>query len=105
MLLQSMERSRVHLLWKHGPASEKHEWYSATLLKKCGYICSWTATKMDPPQFLLDALTDSVSSGTFVDTKFFVFSRRETTRCVGSPRALYCNSRVLDAVPHFFTRE
>jgi hypothetical protein len=38
MLLQSMERSRVHLLWKHDPASEKHEWYSATLLTKCGYL-------------------------------------------------------------------
>ena len=67
-------------------------------------ICPWTATRMDPPQFLLDALTDSVGSGTFVDTKFFVFSRRETTGRVGSPRALYCNRRVLDAVPHFSTR-
>ena len=35
---------------------------------------------MDPPQFLLDALTESVTSGTFVDTKCYVFSL-ET--CVG----------------------
>ena len=67
-------------------------------------ICSWTATKMDPPQFLLDALTDSISSGTFIDTKFYVFSRRDSaTGRVGSPRALYCNSRILDTVPYFST--
>jgi hypothetical protein len=58
---------------------------------------------MDPPQFLLDALTDSISSGTFIDTKFYVFSRREATGRVGSPRALYCNSRILNTVPYFST--
>jgi hypothetical protein len=58
---------------------------------------------MAPPQFLLDALTDSISSGTFIDTKFFAFSRREVTRRVGSPRALYCNSRILNTVSYFFT--
>jgi len=56
---------------------------------------------MDPPQFLLDALKASVTSGTFVDTKFYVFSRREVSGRVGSPRALYCNSRVLGTVPYF----
>jgi len=55
---------------------------------------------MDPPQFLLDALTDSITSGTFVDTKLYVFSRRERSGRVGSPRALYCNSRVLNTVPY-----
>ena len=54
---------------------------------------------MDPPQFLLDALDDSITSGTFVDTKFYVFSRREPSGCIGSQRALYCNSRVLKTVP------
>jgi hypothetical protein len=58
---------------------------------------------MDPPQFLLDALTDSIGSGTFIDTKFFAFSRREFPGRVGSPRALYCNSRVLNTVPYFST--
>ena len=58
---------------------------------------------MAPPQFLLDALTDSVSSGTFIDTKFFAFSRREVPGRVGSPRALYCNSRILNTVSHFST--
>jgi len=57
--------------------------------------------EMDPPQFLLDALKASVTSGTFVDTKFYVFSRREVSGRVGSPRALYCNSRVLSTVPYF----
>ena len=58
---------------------------------------------MEPPQFLLDALTDSIGSGTFIDTKFYVFSRRQATGRVGSPRALYCNSRILDTVPYFST--
>ena len=58
---------------------------------------------MDPPRFLLDALIDSVGSGTFIDTKFFAFSRREFAGRVGSPRALYCNSRVLKTVPYFST--
>ena len=58
---------------------------------------------MDLPHFLLDALNDSIISGTFVDTKFYVFSRRGASGRVGSPRALYCNSRVLDTVPYFST--
>ena len=56
---------------------------------------------MDPPQILLDALNDSVTSGTFIDTKFYVFSRKEASGRVGSPRALYCNSHVLNTVPYF----
>ena len=56
---------------------------------------------MDPPRFLLDTLDDSIASGIFIDTKFYVFSRREASGYVGSPRALYCNSRVLDTVPYF----
>ncbi|KAF9779863.1 hypothetical protein BJ322DRAFT_346975 [Thelephora terrestris] len=56
------------------------------------------------PRFLLDALSDSISSGIFIDTKFYVFSRREPTYGrVSSPRALYCNSRILDKVPYFST--
>jgi len=58
---------------------------------------------MDPPHLLLDVLNDSITSGTFVDTKFYVFSRREASGRVGSPRALYCNSRILDTVPYFST--
>lgn len=56
---------------------------------------------MNPPHFLLDALNDSITSGTFVDTKFYVFSRREASGRVGAPQALYCNSRVLDTIPYF----
>jgi len=55
---------------------------------------------MDPPQFLLEALADSITSGTFVDTKIYVFSRRERSGRVGSPRALYCNNRALNTVPY-----
>ena len=60
-----------------------------------------TTTGMAPPQFLLDALSDSITSGTFIDTKFHVFTRRDASGRVYAPRALYCNSRVLDTVPYF----
>lgn len=58
---------------------------------------------MDPPHFLLDALKASITSGTFIDTKFYVFSLQDSSGCVGFPRPLYCNSRVLNTVPYFST--
>ena len=58
---------------------------------------------MDLPHFLLDPLEESISSGIFIDTKFYVFSRRDASGRVGSPRPLYCNSHVLNTVPHFST--
>ena len=60
---------------------------------------------MDPPHLLLDVLSDSVTSGAFIDIKFYVFSRREASGRVGSPRALYCNNRILNTVPYFSTCE
>ena len=59
---------------------------------------------MVPPHFLLDALTESITSGTFIDTKLYVFSRRDASGRVDSPRPLYCNSRVLKTLPYFSTR-
>ena len=58
-----------------------------------------------PPHFLLDALEESITFGTFIDTKFYVFSRRDASGRVGTPRPLYCNSRVLSTVPYFSTCE
>ena len=48
---------------------------------------------MDPPHFFLDALRDSISSGAFIDTKFYAFSRREASGRVSlqaSPLFLVC---------------
>lgn len=58
---------------------------------------------MDPPHFLLGALKESITSGTFIDTKFYVFSRLDSSGRVGFPRPLYCNSRVLNTIPYFST--
>ena len=57
------------------------------------------------PHLLLDVLDDSITSGTFVDTKLYAFSRREASGCVGSPRAIYGNSCVLKTVPYFSSCE
>ena len=42
---------------------------------------------MDPPHFFLDALHDSISSGAFIDTKFYAFFRREASGRVSSLQA------------------
>ena len=60
---------------------------------------------MNLPNFLLDPLEESVTSGTFIDTKFYTFSRRDASGRVGSPRPLYCNSHVLNTVPYFSARK
>ncbi|KAF9779806.1 hypothetical protein BJ322DRAFT_343003 [Thelephora terrestris] len=58
---------------------------------------------MVEPQFLLDALNESIASGTFIDTKFHVFSHRGASGRVTSPRSLYCSGHVLNTVPYFST--
>ena len=55
---------------------------------------------MDSLDPLLDSLNESIESGVFIDTKFYVFSRRDVSGRVGSPRPLYCNSRALNTVPY-----
>ena len=60
---------------------------------------------MSQTEFLHAALNDSITSGRFIDTKFYVFSRRDKSRRVGTPKALFANSRVLTTVPYFETRK
>ena len=49
---------------------------------------------------LQEALRDSITSGIFVDTKFWVFSKRGSkTGRVGGPRALYVSGHVAKQVP------
>ena len=51
------------------------------------------------PNRLQEALSDSITSGTFVDTKFWVFSRRSSRPGqVGVPKALFVNERVAKGV-------
>ncbi|KAF9779896.1 hypothetical protein BJ322DRAFT_349753 [Thelephora terrestris] len=56
---------------------------------------------MSQPHILHSALTESITSGRFVDTKFYVFSRRHNSGRVGTPKALFANGRVLATVPYF----
>ena len=42
-----------------------------------------TVTKKDPPRFLLDAPRASALFYTFIDIKFYVFSRRDASGRVG----------------------
>jgi hypothetical protein len=57
-----------------------------------------------PSKALEIALSESMNAGNFIDTKFYVFSRRASAELgrVDTPRALYANSRVLKASSDYF---
>ena len=65
----------------------------------------YSTPTMSQPHFLHTALNDSITSGRFIDTKFYVFSRRDQLDRVGTPKALFANSRVLATVPYFEARK
>ena len=55
---------------------------------------------MTIPLPLQEALRDSITSGTFVDTKFWVFSKRgPKSGRIGEPKALFANGHVVRRVP------
>ena len=55
---------------------------------------------MTIPLPLQEALRDSITSGTFIDTKFWVRSKRGSkSGHVGEPKALFVNGRVAKRVP------
>ena len=52
------------------------------------------------------ALNKGITSGTFVDTKFILFSGYDSSLMrVCKPKALYANSHVLKSIPYFDHRE
>lgn len=51
------------------------------------------------------ALSEGIASGTLVDTKIIVFSRKNSLGGVYGPKALYANSHVLKSIPYFENRE
>ena len=64
-----------------------------------------TTPVTDIPIPLQDALRDSITSGTFIDTKFWVFSKRNSKAGrVGEPKALFVNGHVVRSVPRLSAR-
>ena len=60
---------------------------------------------MTVPIALREALRDSITSGSFVDTKFWLFSKRTSNpRRIGGPKALFVNERVAKRVPRLGAR-
>ena len=60
---------------------------------------------MPVPIPLQEALKDSITSGSFVDTKFWLFSKRGSNPGrVGVPKALFVNGRVAKRVSRLGTR-
>ena len=60
---------------------------------------------MPPPHSLCCALSDSVASGAFIDTKFYLFSLRNSSGKASQPRPLYTSSQILRSVQYFEDRE
>jgi len=55
---------------------------------------------MDIPIPLQEALRNSITSGTFIDTKFWVFSKHSSKGGrVGEPKALFVNGHVVRSIP------
>jgi len=60
---------------------------------------------MTIPLLLQEALRDSITSGTFVDTKFWLFSKRTSKPGhIGEPKPLFVNEHVAKRVPHLAHR-
>ena len=55
-----------------------------------------------PIASLQEALAASITSGSFTDTAYYLFSRRTVNGRVGHPRAVYASSRVLKAAAEHF---
>ena len=63
------------------------------------------STDMTATHALFEALNLEISSGTFVDTKIVLYSRRDSctagTGEVCRPKAIYANTHILKIVPYF----
>ena len=61
---------------------------------------------MTIPIPLQEALKDSITSGSFIDTKFWLFSKRRSANPgrVGVPKALFVNGRVAKRIPRLGAR-
>ena len=68
-------------------------------------LISLLQVAMFPPHSLHCALSDSVSSGVFIDTKFYLFSGRKSSGEVFRSRPLFANSKTLKSVRYFDDRE
>ena len=68
-----------------------------------GNVATLTMTIPFPLQ---EALRDSITSGTFVDTKFWLFSKRVASKPgrVGDPKPLFVNGHVAKRVPRLASR-
>ncbi len=59
--------------------------------------------KIENKMLLRAALKSAADSGTFIDTKFYAFSRRDPSRTAYEPKAVYANGWLLRArLPSYF---
>ena len=68
-------------------------------------IANVATLTMTIPFPLQEALRDSITSGTFVDTKFWLFSKHASKPGrVGDPEPLFVNGHVVRRVPRLASR-
>ncbi|KAI0684904.1 hypothetical protein BC835DRAFT_1387101 [Cytidiella melzeri] len=65
-------------------------------------LTSFNTPFLDKQGLIQVALRQSLTSGSFIDTKFYAFSRRRSTGVVDEPLAVYANSAMLRAGSKYF---
>ncbi|KAI0341441.1 hypothetical protein BDW22DRAFT_1358995 [Trametopsis cervina] len=65
-------------------------------------LTTFTTPSLDAKGRMQIALRLSLTGGTFLDTKFYAFSRRRSTGVVGEPLPVYANSDILRASSKYF---
>lgn len=79
---------------------------SWSLITNCSWALrtrNWTMPSIGPPAALKNALAESVTTGSFIDTKFYVFLRRSSEGNIDKPRAVYANSFILTQQSEYFS--
>lgn len=65
-------------------------------------LTTFTTPLLDKKGLLQVALRKAVTGGSFIDTKFYAFSRRRSTGVVDDPLPVYANSEILRAASTYF---
>ena len=65
-------------------------------------LTTFSTPLLDKNGLVKVALRESMTGGSFINTKFYAFSRRRTTGIVDSPLPIYASSELLKAESQYF---
>lgn len=92
---RALNRCRCHI-----DAKDNHPRLNRVYPLNLSRIVDVLTSTMTIPLRLQESLRVSITSGSFVDTKFWVFSKRgSTSERIGEPKALFVNAHIVKRVP------